>query len=104
MRLCGYARDTTPPIEQNRKRAAGFEDVITSRPYTIEALQQVLSFADQVSPERFFTEPTLINIMQQAGYEVAWITNQQTQTKRNTMLTTLSQMADRQVYLNNNRA
>jgi heptose-I-phosphate ethanolaminephosphotransferase len=78
--------------------------VITSRPYTIEALQQVLSFADQVSPERFFTEPTLINIMQQAGYEVTWITNQQTQTKRNTMLTTLSQMADRQVYLNNNRA
>ena len=42
--------------------------------------------------------------MKQAGYEVTWITNQQTQTRRNTLLTTLSKMADNQVYLNNNRA
>jgi heptose-I-phosphate ethanolaminephosphotransferase len=41
--------------------------------------------------------------MRQAGYEITWITNQQTQTARNTMLTALSQMADHQVYLNNNR-
>jgi heptose-I-phosphate ethanolaminephosphotransferase len=41
-------------------------------------------------------------MMKQAGYEITWITNQQTQTRRNTMLTPFSQMADHQVYLNNN--
>jgi heptose-I-phosphate ethanolaminephosphotransferase len=41
--------------------------------------------------------------MKQAGYKTFWITNQQTMTKRNTMLTTFSQQADEQVYLNNNR-
>ncbi|MBN51109.1 MAG: hypothetical protein CMN85_16375 [Spongiibacteraceae bacterium] len=104
MGIYGYSRDTTPRLNALNDELLVFSDVITARPYTIEALQQVLSFADQKDPERFFTEPTLINVMQQAGYQVTWITNQQTQTKRNTMLTTLSQMADRQVYLNNNRA
>jgi heptose-I-phosphate ethanolaminephosphotransferase len=42
-------------------------------------------------------------MMKQAGYKTFWITNQQTMTKRNTMLTTFSEQADEQVYLNNNR-
>ena len=41
--------------------------------------------------------------MKQAGYKTYWITNQQTITKRNTMLTTFSKQADEQFYLNNNR-
>jgi heptose-I-phosphate ethanolaminephosphotransferase len=41
--------------------------------------------------------------MKQAGYKSFWITNQQTMTKRNTMLTLFSKQADEQAYLNNNR-
>lgn len=105
MSLYGYERPTTPNLDA--LNAEGellvFNDVVTPRPYTIEALQQILSFADSKHPEKFFTQPTLINMMKQAGYDITWITNQQTQTRRNTMLTTFSQMADHQVYLNNNR-
>ena len=103
MSLYGYGRDTTPQLNAIRDELVVFNDVISPRPYTIEALQQVLSFADSKRPEAFFEQPTLLNIMKQAGYEITWITNQQTQTRRNTMLTTLSQLADQQVYLNNNR-
>lgn len=103
MSLYGYPRATTPRLDAIRDELVVFNDVVSPRPYTIEALQQVLSFADSKNPEAFFTQPTLLNMMKQAGYEITWITNQQTQTKRNTMLTTLSQMADHQVYLNNNR-
>ena len=103
MSLYGYPRATTPQLDAMRDELTVFNDVVTTRPYTIEALQQALSFADSKHPEAFFTQPTLINMMKQAGYDITWITNQQTQTKRNTMLTTLSQMADHQVYLNNNR-
>lgn len=104
MSLYGYPRKTTPNLDNLRDELYVFNDVITPRPYTIEALQQVLSFADTEKPEDFLLKPTLINMMKQAGYDISWITNQQTQTRRNTMLTTLSQMADHQVYLNNNRA
>ena len=105
MSLYGYDRPTTPNLDALNKKGelAVFNDVVTPRPYTIEALQQVLSFADSKNPERFFSEPTVLNMMKQAGYDITWITNQQTQTRRNTMLTTFSQMADHQVYLNNNR-
>jgi heptose-I-phosphate ethanolaminephosphotransferase len=80
-----------------------FNNVITPRPYTIEALQQVLTFADEDNPDLYLTTPSLVSMMKQAGYKTFWITNQQTMTKRNTMLTTFSEQADEQVYLNNNR-
>jgi hypothetical protein len=73
------------------------------RPYTIEALQQVLTFADEENPDLYLKTPSLVSMMKQAGYKTFWITNQQTMTKRNTMLTTFSEQADEQVYLNNNR-
>jgi heptose-I-phosphate ethanolaminephosphotransferase len=108
MSLYGYQRKTTPNLDQLKDELFVFNDVISPRPYTIEALQQVLSFANQENIAGkgiadFFKKPTLLNMMKQAGYEITWITNQQTQTKRNTLLTTLSQLADHQVYLNNNR-
>jgi heptose-I-phosphate ethanolaminephosphotransferase len=103
MSLYGYPRQTTPELDQLRDQLQVFDSVVTPRPYTIEALQQVLTFADQENPELFLTTPSLINLMEQAGYKSYWITNQQTMTKRNTMLTTFSKQADEQVYLNNNR-
>lgn len=103
MSLYGYNRETTPGLDKLKDQLTVFNDVISPRPYTIEALQQVLSLADQTSPDEFYTRPNVLNMLKQAGYHITWITNQQTQTRRNTLLTTLSQMADDQVYLNNNR-
>lgn len=106
MSLYGYPRPTTPNLD---KRASSdpnfvvFNDVVTSRPYTIEILQQALTFADQLQPDLYLTKPSLMNMMKQAGYKSFWITTQQTMTKRNTMLTVFSQQTDEQVYLNNNR-
>lgn len=104
MGLYGYGRDTTPNLDALGDEIVAFDNVVTARPYTIEALEQVLSFADSQTIEDFLNRPTLLNMMKQAGYDITWITNQQTQTKRNTMLTSFSQLADHQVYLNNNRA
>jgi heptose-I-phosphate ethanolaminephosphotransferase len=103
MSLYGYPRETTPELDALRNQLQVFDNVVTPRPYTIEALQQVLTFADQTHPERYLTTPSVINLMKQAGYKTYWITNQQTMTKRNTMLTTFSKQADEQFYLNNNR-
>ncbi|MWV11212.1 phosphoethanolamine transferase CptA [Pseudomonas sp. R-28-1W-6] len=103
MSLYGYPRQTTPELDQLRDQLQVFDNVVTPRPYTIEALQQVLTFADQENPEAYLSTPSLVSLMKQAGYKTYWITNQQTITKRNTMLTTFSKQADEQFYLNNNR-
>ncbi|PBJ19204.1 Phosphoethanolamine transferase EptC [Pseudomonas sp. ACN8] len=103
MSLYGYPRPTTPELDKLKDQLNVFDNVITPRPYTIEALQQVLTFADEENPDLYLSTPSLVSMMKQAGYKTFWITNQQTMTKRNTMLTTFSEQADEQVYLNNNR-
>ena len=104
MSLYGYPRKTTPMLDKMSDELITFDNVISPRPYTIEALQQILTFADQQRPDDYLTTPTLMNMMHQGGYKSFWITNQQTQTTRNTMLLTFSQQTNQPVYLNNNRA
>ncbi|PWC17956.1 hypothetical protein DDT52_14860 [Brenneria roseae subsp. roseae] len=106
MSLYGYWRQTTPRLDALSKSDPNlvvFKDVVTSRPYTIEILQQSLTFADEQNPDLYLTKPSLMNLMKQAGYKTFWITNQQTMTKRNTMLTVFSKQTDKQFYLNNQR-
>lgn len=103
MSLYGYHRQTTPRLDALSKELTVFDNVVASRPYTIETLQQALTFADQENPDLYLSTPSLMNIMKQAGYRTYWITNQQTMTQRNTMLTNFSKQTDEQVYLNNTR-
>jgi heptose-I-phosphate ethanolaminephosphotransferase len=104
MSLYGYPRRTSPRLESMRDELAVFNRVVASRPYTIETLQQALTFADQENPNLHLTQPSLMNIMKQAGYKTFWVTNQQTLSGRNTMLTNFSQQTDEQVYLNHSRS
>ena len=100
MSLYGYTRPTSPKLEEKREQLTIFKQAYASRPYTIEALQQVLTFADQENPDLYLTKPSLMGIMKQSGYKTYWITNQQTLTKRNTMLTSFSEQMDERIYLN----
>lgn len=104
MGLYGYHRNTNPKLNGIKNELTIFTNVFASRPNTIESLEQVLTFADQENPEVYKTRPSLIAMMKQAGYKTYWITNQQTLTKRNTMLTTFAKQADEQIFLNNARS
>jgi len=105
MSLYGYPRKTTPLMDELRDKGEllAFSDVIASRPYTIEALQHALSFAHPEEPGRLLTEPNIMNLMQQAGYKTFWLTNHQTMTSRNVLLTFFSRQADEARYLNQGR-
>ncbi len=106
MSLYGYPRKTTPELDALLERDPNltvFNDVVTSRPYTIEILQQALTFANEQNPDLYLTQPSLMNMMKQAGYKTFWITNQQTMTERNTMLTVFSRQTDKQFYMNQQR-
>jgi len=67
----------------------------------VEMLDNILASG---KPVPHMNKDMLINLMKQAGYKTFWITNQQTMTKRNTMLTTFAQQTDAQFYLNNQRS
>ncbi|WP_313481860.1 phosphoethanolamine transferase CptA [Atlantibacter hermannii] len=106
MSIYGYGRDTTPELKALRDSDPNltvFNNVVTSRPYTIEILQQALTFANEQNPDRYLTQPSLMNMMKQAGYKTFWITNQQTMTARNTMLAVFSKQTDVQYYMNQQR-
>ena len=104
MSLYGYPRSTTPKLDAMRQDLAIFKQVVSPRPYTIEVLQQALTLADPENSDQQLTRRvSLMNLMKQAGYKTFWITNQQTMTKRNTMLTNFSQQTDEQFYLNHTR-
>ena len=106
MSLYGYPRETTPQLDALHKTDPNltvFNNVVTSRPYTIEILQQALTFANEKQPDLYLTRPSLMNMMKQAGYKTFWITNQQTMTARNTMLTVFSKQTDKQFYMNQQR-
>ncbi len=106
MSLYGYPRETTPELDalhNTDNHLTVFDNVVTSRPYTIEILQQALTFADEQHPDLYLTRPSLMNMMKQAGYKTFWITNQQTLTARNTMLTVFSRQTDKQFYMNQER-
>jgi heptose-I-phosphate ethanolaminephosphotransferase len=105
MSLYGYPRKTTPRLDALKEKGElfVFSNVIASRPYTIESLQHAFSFAHPEEPERFLTEPNLMNLMRQAGYKTFWLTNHQTMSDRNILLTVFSRQADEARYLNQNR-
>lgn len=102
--LYGYHRDTNPKLSTIKDELSIFKNVYASRPNTIESLEQVLSFADQAHPDLYKIKPTLIAMMKQAGYKTFWISNQQTLTARNTILTTFAKQTDKQIWLNNARS
>jgi heptose-I-phosphate ethanolaminephosphotransferase len=102
--LYGYHRDTNPKLSSIKNELKIFKRVYASRPNTIESLEQVLSFADQLHPDLYKIKPTLIAMMKQAGYKTIWISNQQTLTARNTILTTFAKQTDQQIWLNNARS
>jgi heptose-I-phosphate ethanolaminephosphotransferase len=81
MSLYGYNRKTTPHLDKIKDELIVFKNVFSPRPYTIEVLQQDLTFADEQNPDLYLSKVNLINIMKQAGYTTYWITNQQTQTQ-----------------------
>jgi heptose-I-phosphate ethanolaminephosphotransferase len=103
MGIYGYTRDTTPKLAQMGNDLLIYRDVSAGIPYTIESLSTALTFAGMDGINKAFNELNLISLMQSAGFKVTWITNQQTLTRRNTLLTAFAQLADKAVFLNNNR-
>lgn len=101
--LYGYPRQTNPRLEEIRNELLIYDNVISRIPYTIESLSSTLTFTD---PEMFYqayNNMNILTLMKKSGFKTFWITNQQTLTQRNTMLTAFARLCDESVFLNHNR-
>lgn len=101
--LYGYSRQTNPELEAIRQELLLYTDVAAVIPYTIESLSTTLSLTDPENRQEVFHKMNIITLMKKAGFKSFWITNQQTLSGRNTLLSAFANLTDEQIYLNNNR-
>lgn len=100
MGLYGYNRNTSPLLSKIQSELLVFNNVITPKPSTIEALSLVLTFNIDGIHDFY---PNIMTMMKDAGYKTFWISNQQTISDTNSLLTAYSKLADKAYYLNQNR-
>jgi len=101
--LYGYPRDTNPRLQEIRHELLVYNDVVANIPYTIESLSSTLTFTPPEKYNEAYRAMNVITMMKKAGFKTFWITNQQTLTHRNTMLTAFAKLTDEPTFLNNNR-
>lgn len=101
--LYGYGRETSPRLQQIRNELLVYDNVVSSIPYTIESLSSTITFTDPERLNEAFRNMNLITLMKKAGFKTFWITNQQTLSQRNTMLTAFARLSDEREFLNHNR-
>lgn len=77
MSLYGYARSTTPKLSSMADNLFILKDACSSRNTTIQALKEMLTFANREDSSNLFKAPNLIQIMHAAGFETYWLSNQQ---------------------------
>jgi heptose-I-phosphate ethanolaminephosphotransferase len=101
--LYGYSRKTSPRLEEIRNELLVYDNVVANIPYTIESLSSTLTFTEPENFQQAYRDMNLVTLMEKAGFKTFWITNQQTLTQRNTMLTAFAKLTNDSKFLNNNR-
>lgn len=74
--LYGYKRNTTPKLEAMRDELAVFEDVISPDTHTIPSLRKVLLFSELQKGDTILTSPSVLTLLNSAGFTTYWISNQ----------------------------
>jgi glucan phosphoethanolaminetransferase (alkaline phosphatase superfamily) len=76
--LYGYERSTTPKLA-GRSGLIRLDDVVTPWPSTMAAIPVMMTQKSATDLELYTSEPGLSRILQSAGYETYWISNQGSQ-------------------------
>lgn len=100
MSLYGYGRNTTPLLQAARKDLYISTDDCSSRTQTIPALKELLTFATREAPSLLYKAPSLIQVMQKAGYQTYWISNQRSVGQDDTWASLLAKPAKKRFYEN----
>lgn len=74
--LYGYKRKTTPKLEAMRDELVVFDDVISPDTHTIPSLRKVLLFSELQKGGNVLASPSVLTLLNNAGFATYWISNQ----------------------------
>jgi len=91
--LYDYYRETSPELEKLKNELVIFNDVISPHSHTIPTLEKVLTFGNTKKLENKY-EGSVVQMMNQAGFETSWISNQTPIGMHETFVTTIAKASD----------
>ncbi|MDQ9172249.1 phosphoethanolamine transferase [Oxalobacteraceae bacterium R-40] len=100
MSLYGYPRKTNVELERKINQLYIVKDACSLQNTTVPALKDMLTFATAEHPQRLYEIPNLIQIMQAAGFETYWLSNQQEVGFYDSFAAIFSKSADHRVFIN----
>lgn len=100
MSLYGYARETTPRLKRLEPEMLVVRDACASRGSTAASMREFLTFATRDDHEALITQSSLVPIMNAAGFETSWISNQQMYGKFDNWSAVFSRTAHNRTFIN----
>ncbi|GEA58837.1 hypothetical protein VCO01S_00300 [Vibrio comitans NBRC 102076] len=96
----GYRRNTTPWI--NRSDPVVFEHAYSSHTHTMEVLSQALTQSNQYNKLDYYRSASLIDVLNQVGFQTAWISNQISAGIWDNLVSALAQESNYVRFINTN--
>ena len=98
MSLYGYNRETNPLLSQ--EELIVFNHARSPNAHTVPALEKALTFKNAKNTQLGIEHGSIIDIVNQAGYETYWISNQAYSGEHETPISVMASKADYKTYTN----
>ena len=97
--LYDYYRETTPLLNSIKDELVVLNNVISPHAYTIGSLTKALTLGNVENPEGKY-QGSIIQLLNQAGFETYWVSNQRPIGISDTQVTQIAKGAKKSVFLN----
>lgn len=95
--IYAYERQTTPKLSTIKKELLIYSDILSTSATTIQSLKKALTLNNFKDPRQ---ESTLIQLMNQAGFETHWISNQKPVGIYDSFVTQVAKASDHFTFTN----
>ena len=95
--IYGYPRETTPHFKRKQNELLIYSDIVSTSATTIQSLKKALTLNNFKNPKQ---ESTLIQLMNQAGFETHWISNQKPVGIYDSFVTQMAKASDHYTFKN----
>ena len=95
--IYGYPRETTPNFKKKQDELLVYSDIVSTSATTIQSLKKALTLNNFKDPKQ---ESTLIQLMNQAGFETHWISNQKPVGIYDSFVTQVAKASDHFTFTN----
>ena len=104
MSVYGYGRETTPWLSsmKNVENFILFENVYSCHTHTVPVLTYALTAKNQYNNMKLGESVSLLEVVEAAGFETVWVSNQVKYSAWDTPITVIADEANQQFWYNNN--